>query len=76
MRLEGLDKFKTSSDLIWNRTRDLPACNIVPQPTTLPLRGESTYNALTLETGQLLLVTLTDNSSIMAGDGIAATEQV
>jgi hypothetical protein len=25
-----------SNDLIGNRTRDLPACGIVPQPTTLP----------------------------------------
>jgi hypothetical protein len=25
-----------SNDLIGNRTRDLPACSIVPQPTTLP----------------------------------------
>jgi hypothetical protein len=25
-----------STDLIGNRTRDLPACSIVPQPTTLP----------------------------------------
>jgi hypothetical protein len=25
-----------SSDLIGNRTRDLPVCSIVPQPTTLP----------------------------------------
>jgi hypothetical protein len=25
-----------SSDLIGIRTRDLPACSIVPQPTTLP----------------------------------------
>jgi hypothetical protein len=25
-----------SSELIGNRTRDLPACSIVPQPTTLP----------------------------------------
>jgi hypothetical protein len=31
VRLEGLDH-----DLIGNRTRDLPACIIVPQPTTLP----------------------------------------
>jgi hypothetical protein len=37
MRLEGLDKLKKkSNDLIGNRTRDLPACSIVPQPTTLP----------------------------------------
>jgi hypothetical protein len=27
---------KKYSDLIGNRTRDLPACSIVPQPTTLP----------------------------------------
>jgi hypothetical protein len=25
-----------SNDLIGNRTRDLPACSIVPQPTTVP----------------------------------------
>jgi hypothetical protein len=25
-----------SNDLIGNRTRDLPACSIVPQPVTLP----------------------------------------
>jgi hypothetical protein len=28
------------SDLIWNRTSDLPACNIVPQPTTLSCAPE------------------------------------
>jgi hypothetical protein len=27
---------ETSNDLIGIRTRDLPACSIVPQPTTLP----------------------------------------
>ena len=27
---------KNSSDTIGNRTRDLPACNAVPQPTALP----------------------------------------
>jgi hypothetical protein len=31
VRLEGLDH-----DLIENRTRDLPACSIVPQPITPP----------------------------------------
>jgi hypothetical protein len=35
VRLEGLGQLKTSSDLIGNGTRDLPACSIVPQPTTL-----------------------------------------
>jgi hypothetical protein len=36
VRLEGLGKLKKFNDLIGNRTRDLPACGIVPQPTTLP----------------------------------------
>ena len=27
---------KKSSDTIWNRTRDLPACSAVPQATALP----------------------------------------
>jgi hypothetical protein len=36
VRLEGLCQLKKSNDLIGNRTRDLPACSNVPQPTTLP----------------------------------------
>jgi hypothetical protein len=36
VRLEGLGKLKKNIDLIGIRTRDLPACSIVPQPTTLP----------------------------------------
>jgi hypothetical protein len=36
VRLEGLGQFKKSSELIGNRTRDLPTCSIVPQPTALP----------------------------------------
>jgi hypothetical protein len=35
VRLEGLDQLKIVH-LIGTRTRDLPACSIVPQPTTLP----------------------------------------
>jgi hypothetical protein len=35
MRLEGLGKLK-KIHLIGTRTRDLPVCIIVPQPTTLP----------------------------------------
>jgi hypothetical protein len=35
VRLEGLGQFK-EIHLIGTRTRDLPACSIVPQPTTLP----------------------------------------
>jgi hypothetical protein len=35
MRQEGLGQLK-EIDLIETRARDLPACSIVPQPTTLP----------------------------------------
>jgi hypothetical protein len=34
--LEGLGKLKKKIHLIGTRTHDLPACNIVPQPTTPP----------------------------------------
>jgi hypothetical protein len=34
--LEGLGKLKKKIHLIGARTRDLPVCSIVPQPTTLP----------------------------------------
>jgi hypothetical protein len=37
VQLEELGKLKKCSDLIGNETRDLPACNIVPQPTELAL---------------------------------------
>jgi hypothetical protein len=36
VRLEGLGQLKKFNDLIGNRTRNHPACSIVPQPTTLP----------------------------------------
>jgi hypothetical protein len=36
VRLEGLCHLKKSNALIGNRTHDLPACSIVPQPITLP----------------------------------------
>jgi hypothetical protein len=36
VRLEGLGQLKKSNDLIGTRTSYLPACSIVPQPTTLP----------------------------------------
>jgi hypothetical protein len=35
VRLEGLGQLK-KIHLMGTRTRDLPACSIVPQPTTLP----------------------------------------
>jgi hypothetical protein len=40
---EGLGKLKKKSQLIGNRTRDLPACSIVPQPATPP-RAPSTHS--------------------------------
>jgi hypothetical protein len=36
VRLEGLGQLRKSNNLIGNRNRDLLACSIVPQPTTLP----------------------------------------
>jgi hypothetical protein len=36
MRLEGLGKLKKNSTSFGTLTGDLPACSIVPQPTTLP----------------------------------------
>ena len=44
MRPEGLPK-KNSNDTIGNRTRDLPACSAVPQPTAPP---RATLNTLTV----------------------------
>jgi hypothetical protein len=42
--LERLGKLKKSNELIRTRTRDLPACSIVPQPPTIPLPG-TVFNA-------------------------------
>jgi hypothetical protein len=48
VQVEGLDQLKKLNDLIGNRTRDLPACSIVPQPTTLPLVPQiSAYSIFT-----------------------------
>jgi hypothetical protein len=45
MRLEGLGELKKFSDLIGIRSRNLPDCSIVPQPTTLP-RGPRTKSSI------------------------------
>jgi hypothetical protein len=50
MQLEGLDQLK-KIHFIGNRTRDLPACNIVPQPTTLP-RAPKIYAIKSIESGK------------------------
>jgi hypothetical protein len=36
VRLEWLGQLKKFNDIIGIRTRDFPACSILPQPTTLP----------------------------------------
>jgi len=36
VRPEGICQWKKSNDTIGNRTRDLPACSAVPQPTASP----------------------------------------
>jgi hypothetical protein len=36
VRLEGLGKLKHLNGVIGTRTRDLSACSIAPQPSTLP----------------------------------------
>ena len=36
VRSEGLCQWKNSNDNIGNRTRDLPTCSVMPQPTALP----------------------------------------
>jgi hypothetical protein len=44
VRLEVLGQLKKTNDLIGIRTRDLPACSIVPQPTTLLHTPQGTVN--------------------------------
>jgi hypothetical protein len=39
---------KNSSDTIGNRSRDLPACNAVPQPTAPPTQCSIKYNTTVL----------------------------
>jgi hypothetical protein len=46
MRLERLYKLKKANELIGNRTRDLPACSIVPQLTTLARAPNSVKRSL------------------------------
>jgi hypothetical protein len=52
VRLEGLGQLKTN-DLIRNWTRDLPACSIVPQPTTLP-RTPFIYTCISVNNGRYI----------------------
>jgi hypothetical protein len=49
VRLEVLGKSKKNNDLIGTRTRDIPACSIVPQQTTLPLPRIMNYYRSNIE---------------------------
>jgi hypothetical protein len=49
-------KLKNCNDLIGNRTRDLPACSVAPQPTTLP-RASVHWTEIHLTSLVQLLVT-------------------
>jgi hypothetical protein len=59
VRLEGLGQLKKSDDPIGNRIRDLPACSIVPQPTTLPLAPR-----LTIVLSYILYVASNDSMTV------------
>jgi hypothetical protein len=58
MQLERLGILKKSNDLIGIRTRDLPACSTVPQPTTVPRAPliYTLYKALELQHTQNFLL--------------------
>ena len=43
MRPEGLCQLKNSNDTIGNRTRNLPTCSAMPQPTALLCYRQSSY---------------------------------
>ena len=46
---------KNSSDTIGNRTRDLPTCNAVPQPTALPRAPRASVRYVTKSWSVVLL---------------------
>jgi hypothetical protein len=58
--LEGSGQLIKSSDLVGIRTRDLPVCSIVPQPTTLPrapnyFGAQNMMESFTLQICKLLM---------------------
>jgi hypothetical protein len=56
IQLEELVQLKKSSDLIGNRTRDLQACSIGAQPTTLP-RVNIVADISTVQVFQIYILT-------------------
>jgi hypothetical protein len=61
VRLDGLGQLK-KIHLIGTRTRDLPVCSIVPQPTTLPRAPLGKYMELKQMKWELEEITQRDNS--------------
>jgi hypothetical protein len=54
-----------SSDLIGNQTRDLPACSIVCQPTTLPhVPPKNNLSYKKTRTGSCIQLSIQENSSV------------
>jgi len=74
---EGIMSMKNSNDTIGNRTRDLPACSAVPQPTALPrapilpyIHSENTKRVSSLGLRIILLTseTVRQNQSLYKAD--------
>jgi hypothetical protein len=53
---EGLVKFKIFMDLIKTRTRDLPACNILPQPGNVCLSYSKNKNCVAIGVKQSFIL--------------------
>jgi hypothetical protein len=59
VRLEGLDQLK-KFHLIGTRTRDLPACSIVPEQTTLSRAPKSVVPMLFYSEAPLMLMKMSE----------------
>jgi hypothetical protein len=61
---------KNSSDIIKNRTRDLPACSAVPQPTALPRAPSRNMNHIKAIGFVPILIYAICNSVVCTSDNI------
>jgi hypothetical protein len=59
-RIRSVEK---SHDLIGNRNRDLPACSLVPQPTTLPRAHFSLLEDL-IKNSKFIIIIMSRGSSV------------
>jgi hypothetical protein len=80
VRLEGLRQLKISNDLIGNHTRDLPACSVVPQPTTLPSLCDNQSKPSVVSDSYETSKSLTDFTEIsqlkLSGSDVTPTSRV